>query len=392
MKKILFALGVTSLFMHTAYAQSNVTLYGVIDEGINFTTNVGGGHLYNMPSSLIQGDRWGLRGNEDLGGGLKAVFVLENGFDLSSGKLQQGGLEFGRQAYVGMSSSRLGTVTVGRQYDSVVDYVGFFEAGDNWGGYTAAHPGDLDNFNNSQRINNAIKFTSANYSGFTFGGLYSLGGVAGNLTRNQIFSLGAGYISSTLSFGLAYLNVRNPNVSFFGNATSGTPVATTSNIGSSVFAGFGSAKTYQVIGAGTSYVFGRTTFGATYSNIRFENLGGSYAAPAFRGQSGTFNNAEVNFKFYFTPSLFLGGAYDYTRGNSIDGTPAAQYHQGSIGLDYFLSKRTDVYFIGVYQHALGDTISVSGTGITSAVADINVFGASSNQNQFTGRIGIRTKF
>jgi hypothetical protein len=64
----------------------------------------------------FQGSRWGMRGTEDLGGGLKAIFLLENGFDASTGKLWQGGLEFGRQAWVGLSSARLGTVSLGRQY------------------------------------------------------------------------------------------------------------------------------------------------------------------------------------------------------------------------------------------------------------------------------------
>ena len=54
-----------------------------------------------------------------------------------------------------------GTVTLGRQYDSAVDYVGPLEVGDQWGGYIAAHPGDLDNLNNDYRINNTIKYTSA---------------------------------------------------------------------------------------------------------------------------------------------------------------------------------------------------------------------------------------
>ena len=121
-----------------------MTLYGIIDEGLLFNNNAGGKHLYSMASGVMQGSRFGLRGTEDLGGGLKAIFTLENGFDVNSGKLGQGGLMFGRQAYVGLSS-QYGTVTLGRQYDSVVDFVGPLEAGDQWGGYIAAHPGDLDN-------------------------------------------------------------------------------------------------------------------------------------------------------------------------------------------------------------------------------------------------------
>ncbi len=74
-----------------------------------------------MSSGNLQGSRWGLRGTEDLGGGLKAIFVLENGFNVFNGTLGQGGDELGRQAYVGLPTTQFGTVTLGRQYDSVVD-------------------------------------------------------------------------------------------------------------------------------------------------------------------------------------------------------------------------------------------------------------------------------
>ncbi|WP_049017806.1 porin, partial [Burkholderia multivorans] len=129
--------------------QSSVTLYGVIDEGLNYTNNVGTGHVYEMASGYAQGSRWGLKGNEELGGGLKAVFQLENGFDVNTGRLNQGGRMFGRQAYVGLSSAQYGTVTFGRQYDSVVDYLAPTTANGNWGGYLLAHPFDNDNTDNS---------------------------------------------------------------------------------------------------------------------------------------------------------------------------------------------------------------------------------------------------
>jgi predicted porin len=379
MKKSLLALAALGAFAGVAHAQSSVTLYGIIDEGFNINTNSGGSHLYNLSSGVLQGSRWGLRGTEDLGGGLKAVFVLENGFDVNSGKLGQGGLMFGRQAYVGLSS-QFGTVTLGRQYDSVVDYVGPLEAGDQWGGYIAAHPGDLDNFNNAYRVNNAIKFTSANYAGLTFGGLYSLGGVAGDYSRNQIFSAGVGYNNGPLVLGAGYLNVRNPNVSLFGNNTA---TATLSTVSSPVYSGYASAHTYQVIGAGGAYTIGAATIGATYSNVKFYDIGGA----TFTGQTATFNNGEINFKYQLTPALLVGAAYDYTRGSSLNGNDSAKYHQGSAGVDYFLSKRTDVYITGVYQHASG----TDSTG-KSAVAAINGLSASSNDNQFTARIGIRHKF
>ncbi|AOI77596.1 MULTISPECIES: porin [Burkholderia] len=383
MKKSLLALVALGAFAGAAHAQSSVTLYGIIDEGLLFNNNAGGKHLYSMASGVMQGSRFGLRGTEDLGGGLKAIFTLENGFDVNSGKLGQGGLMFGRQAYVGLSSP-YGTVTLGRQYDSVVDFVGPLEAGDQWGGYIAAHPGDLDNFNNAYRVNNAVKFTSQSYGGLTFGGLYSFGGQAGQFSKNQVWSLGAGYNNGPLVLGVGYLNARTPN-QFGGMFNNGS---TSSSVSSPIYGAYANnANTYQVIGAGGAYTFGAATIGATYSNTKFKG----FSAGPFVNQTATFNNGEINFKYQLTPALILGAAYDYTQGSKIDGNSAAKYHQGSLGVDYFLSKRTDVYVIGVYQHASGNVLDSNGN-VLKATAAINGLAGSSTSNQVAARVGIRHKF
>src|ERR1700688_50443 len=144
MKKQAICMTLSCLFVAGAHAQNSVTLYGVIDEGFDYTNNVNGKKDYELQSGYAQGSRWGLKGAEDLGGGVKALFQLENGFDVNSGNLNQGGRMFGRQAYVGLSSAKLGTVTLGRQYDSVVDYLAPLTANGNWAGYLMSHPLDND--------------------------------------------------------------------------------------------------------------------------------------------------------------------------------------------------------------------------------------------------------
>lgn len=384
MKKSLIALGSLFAFSVAAHAQSSVTLYGLVDVGIVYNNNAAGHSQYMMSSGNIQGSRWGLRGTEDLGGGLKTLFVLENGFNVGTGKLGQGGDLFGRQAYVGLSSATVGTVTFGRQYDSIADFTGVFEVADQWSPYFGAHPGDLDNMNNTNRVNNAIKYKSQNYNGFSFGGLYSLGGVAGDFSRNQIWSLGAGYVNGPLALGVAYVNVNDPNYSYFGNmATSST---TASNMTSSrVYSGYASAKKQEILTVGGAYTFGAATFGATYSNTQFKDIGALAGLPATgSGGSAKFHNVELNVKYQITPSLLVGAAYDYTKGYGVND---AKYHQGVLGADYFLSKRTDVYIDGVYQHASG----TDSTG-APAVANINYLTASSTQNQVMAIVGMRHRF
>ena len=91
MKKKMIALTVTAAVALPVHAQSSITLYGVIDEGINYTNNAGDKSAYQLESGYAQGSRWGLKGSEDLGSGLKAIFDLENGFDVNSGALGEGG-------------------------------------------------------------------------------------------------------------------------------------------------------------------------------------------------------------------------------------------------------------------------------------------------------------
>ncbi|MDA0571331.1 porin [Burkholderia gladioli] len=392
MKKSLLALVALSAFAGAAHAQSSVTLYGIIDAGILFNNNANGARQWQQSSGVLQGSRWGLKGAEDLGGGLKAIFVLENGFSTSSGALGQGGAMFGRQAYVGLSSDSLGKVTLGRQYDSVVDYTGALATGSQWAGYIGAHPGDLDNMNNANRVNNAVKYTSPVYGGFQFGGLYSLGGVAGQPGRNQIFSVGAGYNNGPLALGVGYVNARNPNYSFFGSNPNANTATSTSglNMTSPVYRGYASANTLEIVAAAGAYSIGAATLGVTYSYTRFDavgSTGGTGLNPLNLRGDAVFNNVEANFKYQLTPALLAGIAYDYTRGSKVNGQSAAQYHQVNLGVDYFLSKRTDLYAIGVYQHALG----YDSTG-NRAVASINNITASATPNQVAAQVGIRHKF
>lgn len=383
MKEKLIVLAAVAGFSGLAHAQSSVTLYGLIDVGVLYANNTGGHSLTQMSSGNINGSRWGLRGTEDLGGGLQALFVIESGYSLNNGKLGQGGDLFGRQAYVGLSSSSLGTLTIGRQYDSLTDYPGPFEAANQWMPYFGAHPGDLDNLNGTNRINNTVKFKSLSYGGFSFGGMYSLGGVAGQFTRNQIWALGAAYKSGPVALGVAYLNVRDPNYSLYGNNALSS--ATASNVTNRVFSGYASAKTQQVIAAGGSYTFGLATVGATYSNTQFRSIGSESGLPATNiGGTAMFHNAELNFRYQLTPAWLLGAAYDYTKGYGVNG---ATYQQGMFGTTYFLSKRTDVYAAAIYQHASG----TDSTG-AAAVANLNGLTASSTANQVLGIVGMRHRF
>ncbi|PRF64452.1 porin [Burkholderia multivorans] len=156
----------------TAYAQSSVTLYGIIDTGVEFVShaNAKGDSLVRMPG--ITGEyasRWGLRGTEDLGGGLKALFVLENGFNPRAGDMGQGGRLFGRQSWVGLSN-RFGQLSFGRQYTMT-----FWSMADSdILGPDIYSSSALDSYLANARSDNTIAYKGT-FSGLTIGATYSFG-------------------------------------------------------------------------------------------------------------------------------------------------------------------------------------------------------------------------
>jgi GBP family porin len=381
MKKTLMVAALTGVLATAAHAQSSVTLYGLIDAGITYTNNQHGHSNWQETSGSVNGSRWGLRGSEDLGGGLKAIFTLENGFGINDGTLKQGGREFGRQAFVGLTSDQFGAVTLGRQYDSMVDYVGPLAlTGTQYGGTQFAHPFDNDNLNNSFRINNSVKYQSVNYGGFKFGALYGFSNQADGFANNRAYSAGASYNWGGLNVAAAYLQL---------NSNGATGAAAAFNSGGAVssdntfFAG-----RQQTWGAGANYAFGPATVGLVYSQTNLSSLAGIGAGAsgqtngiAFGNNSAHFQNFEANARYALTPAVSIAGSYTYTRA-SLAGT-RPHWNQFNLQTAYALSKRTDVYLQGEYQQVNENAV---------VDADINGLAASSNNKQIAVTAGLRHRF
>ena len=202
----LLALGVGS---GAAQAQSSVTLYGVLDGGLRYSsvslansdavTNIGA--AYGVQS----GNRFGLRGVETLGNGNSVMFQLENGFDLGNGNMQQGGRLFGRQAWLGLQNTSWGDVRLGRMTNLASDWVvggtDPFAAG-----FGQLNMGHAFTSGNTVRLDNTLMYRSPVMSGIQAGlgysfatGLTSNGGTTGyNFETNNN--------SRQLTAGLKYAN------------------------------------------------------------------------------------------------------------------------------------------------------------------------------------------
>src|SRR5881392_4297802 len=116
MKKSLLVLAVAAAIGNLAHAQTNVTIYGLIDAGIVGESGGKAGNVTKVGSGTSGASRIGFRGTEELGNGLSAVFVLESGVKVDTGEVDAAGTLFNRQAFVGLKSKEWGTVTLGRQY------------------------------------------------------------------------------------------------------------------------------------------------------------------------------------------------------------------------------------------------------------------------------------
>ena len=352
-----------------AITQSKFEIYGLLSGGVGYLTNENGPHNLEAISGTNQNPRIGFRGQEDLGGGSKALFNLENGFNLMSGTASQSGRLFGRLSVVGVSNIDWGTLTLGRQYEAVKDYLGPVVIASN-----GVHIGDNDNGYNNLRVQNSVKYVSPTFNHFNATAVYGFGEAAGDASINQAYSVGSGYKNGNFSWAVAFTQFNTPN------STKSPDGAIANDYGSSllifnksaVTKGVGVSK-QRIAGTGGFYKVGATDFGALYTNVKYNYLDNS---------SLTLQNFDINLVHHLTPMLNLGASYFYTTGkyDVINQTP--KWHQVNLQADYFLSKRTDVAITYSYQKAAGDATR----------ATIFGFPSSSNRQQAVLLLGMRHVF
>lgn len=281
MKKTLIALAAVAA-TSAAFAQSSVTLYGRVDasfgEEKNTVTGISTTKLFNGGAGGLTGSRWGMRGAEDLGGGLKAVFDLESRFNVDDGTTGNGDA-FRGNAYVGLTGG-FGTVHLGRSYNAY-DYTQDLSVRDNV--FDSAFTADF-NPGNTTRSANMIKYVSPTFSGFT---AVASAGLGEGTTKNEN-GLSVGYaggplavrlggqtnaagdtvgIAAGYNFGVASVSGGYSQLSAInnGNDSTGYTLGVTVPMGAFKFsAGFASGEVETNAGAKVS---DKTEFGlgATYS-------------------------------------------------------------------------------------------------------------------------------
>jgi len=329
MKKSLLALAVLGAFSGAAFAQTNITMYGVVDMALQHE-NDGVNSKTALDSGIQSGSRLGFKGSEDLGGGLKANFDLEMGMNADTGISSQGGVLFGRQAWVGLSGG-FGSVNLGRQYTPIfiaVDSVDPFDAGIISGkaGVGTSSGGILTFFDTPFRSNNTVNYTTNNLGGFTGSLAYSFGEQAGSTSANRQLGASGTYANGPIFATLAYHkfdDIAAPGSVANPNATKETFLGGTYD--------FGVAKAHAA--------YGKTTSDLNSIDHKAWMLG--VTVPVGRGA--------------------ILGSYTRVKNNLV--ASANKGNNISVGYTYSLSKRTNLYT--AYSRTSNDANSNAG-GLAAA--------------------------
>ncbi|KWO15668.1 porin [Burkholderia ubonensis] len=382
MRGVVISSGIGAVFAvaaSSAFAQSSVTLYGLVDTAIRYQTNAGpdGRDLIGMTVGPETHSRWGLRGSEDLGGGLSAVFRLENGFELGDGRLHVANTLFSRQAYVGLSSNRYGTLTFGNQYAPLYDTMGDtfdpLTVGNYW-----QDSWMYNGIGNFLTVPNSVKYQFS-YNGFSVDAIYGFGNHAGAMGLDSTYGVELTYAHGPASINAGFHQTSVSSLN--GSSVNGAKVNFVHVSGA-----------YQVAPAVrllAGWLHGQDKTGTTDFNMQ------QAGAPTLR--AGSPNRIDDTFyvgaNWQATAPLLItvAGHYGHARNaERLDGTLGAGINYSATVLaEYALSKHTEVY--GTVDVARGNgAFAADYPGVTNpATGRVDQIGRTNNVG---AAIGLRQMF
>ncbi|MGV7207043.1 porin [Oxalobacteraceae bacterium A2-2] len=323
MKKKVLTKAALALLAHGAWAQSNVTMYGVVDAGLALENGNKDGAVRKLTGGIASGSRLGFKGTEDLGNGGYALFQLEAGIQADTGASAQGGVLLGRQAFVGVGSRELGAITLGRQY--APHYLAAVFADPFVSGTSADEKNLINAVSNGGRMDNSIKYASPVSLGFSGELVYAAGEVAGNAAAGRSLGGVLAYAAGPLAVRLAYHDKSNETATVQLASARNTLLAATYD--------WSVAKLYLAYGVNK---------GPLSSTLRNANNPYGYAvAPVAtsvtRDSTDTLVGVSVPIERHTLLASWIH-KNDKERGNQ-------DADQFGLGYRYNLSRRTDLYAI-----------------------------------------------
>ncbi|AET92864.1 putative outer membrane porin [Burkholderia sp. YI23] len=370
-----------AMYAGSVSAQSNVTLYGVIESAIVVQNHAdpSGGSVVSMNQAgegFLSASRFGLQGIEDLGGGVKTRFVLENGFNSNKGTFDQQGQLFGRQAFVGLQGI-WGEVDLGRQYTGAVVAISNVDPI-----FIGAPPtNSWLVFLTGQRFDNAVTWTKK------FGQLgvnlqYAFGGIAGHNSARSSASGGLTYMLNDSIFTGQLQQTRD----------SQSRSAKTWSLGAKI--ALGAVKLHaDYLQSQRDAAFDATNGGVDYASIT--NMSTAATPTTVAAMGSVFSQARRDQFFTLGASYVPAATWQLTAAYMYDNTTASNFsgkRQTLYGVvDYFLSKRTDVYFATAYDRVDGGWSGLFGTTTTNWTGGSGVK-LNGGDNQMSYYVGLRHRF
>lgn len=320
------------------YTPGSVELYGVADVGIvvNPATKPDGGSgtKISLQSGQSYGSQVGFAGSEGLGGGWSAVFDLENGYNMANGGFNQGGLLFGRQAYVGLLNPSYGALLLGRQYSP------FFAINAAFDVFHNGTAGEEDNMTlGIARVDNAVTYVMPKIGGVSGEAQYGFSSSSTSSSNGTIMAGNLTYRYGPFSVAGAYLRVHAGSAQFSPVAGNANP--TTLLYGKDVVPAGGNGQWWELA---TSYDAGFVKANVTYNvqrGIQFFDPASGYTTRLGNGTS----NADT---FYVGLGVPVGlssivGSFTYEREKTEVNGSLPHAFQVALGFFYPLSKRTVIY-------------------------------------------------
>lgn len=316
---------------------SLVEVYGVIDGALRYATNEytpSGNSYFGLSQGLFQGSRFGIRGTEDLGSGMKANYTLEGGVQLPTGDSDQQLQLFGRQAWIGMSSP-IGSISFGRQYGTFSDAIG---AGDVFGvNHGNAVYDNGTNFGTNDAVNgffqqemgfrwdNSIKY-AASFNGVTAGAMVAYGMDFG---ANNMYAASLGYNSKDVPVAGAVSFQDEQDLALRNHY----------NVGGGV-----KYSLDKTDGVYLFYFYSNFDPGFTRINSTDSELG---SVGATLNRTDSIANLAAN--YYVTPSVNVIASYyfDYAQNVAAVGDNGTR-NSVLVAADYYFTKEFDVYLAGSY--------------------------------------------
>ena len=371
MQKNLIALALAGLAALPALAQSNVTIYGLVDMGYKWS----GDNIEDRVSSrsaldsgMSAGSRLGFKGTEDLGNGFKAGFVLEQGINLDTGTAGQGGRLFGRQSYVSLSGG-FGTVALGRQYPA-----GYLLTAtvDPFGSGTAGQYNSV--YLTEYRWDNAVTYVSPTLGGFSVSAAYTQNA---NYADESPNNRGEGDVGDVRAWSIVPQYSNGPI--FVGINLQEMRAKST---------GLHDGETVRVYDLAGSYDFGVAKLAASYGVRRASTVDFSPDSAALSGKDS---------KQWFLGVTVPVGAAGTVRASYVQrqtevaaGGADAKASQWALGYEHALSKRTALY--AVYADITNNN-AAKDSGLYASIGDAMTGGVAGGDGyQRAVNVGLRHSF